>query len=120
MPFADFRCDILIPLQAPAVTRLNDCGADVGDLELRIAVHRQLDTWDVPLPWLQAIELGMISPLHFRQRIAAPLGRDYVGRIVQPTEMIRSFSKESDMPRSSVRVNLPGSEAQFAIYRGTR
>ena len=54
MPFVDFRCDMLVPLQDPAVTRLTDCGTDDDDVRFLKAASRQPGTQDLPLPWLQA------------------------------------------------------------------
>jgi hypothetical protein len=94
-PFTDFRFNLSTPLQAQAIARLHDCGAVQADLEFLVMANRQRGPQDLVLPWLQAALLGMISPIHLKQRITGQLGRDYVGPIVQPTENIRSFSRES-------------------------
>ena len=69
-------------------------------------------------PWLQAALLGMTSPMHLKQRITGQPGRDFVGPVVQQTENIRSLSRESGMPRSSVLVSRQGHDAQYRVMIG--
>jgi len=60
----------------------------------------------------------MTSPMHLKQRITGQPGRDFVGPVVQQTENIRSLSRESGMPRSSVLVSRQGHDAQYRVMIG--
>ena len=113
--FTDFRYDDTTPLSAQALERLHDCGADHTDLEFLVLANGQGGTQNTPLPWVQAALLGMPSPMHLKQRIVGRLGRDFVGPFIQPTENIRSFCRESGMPRSTVLVSRQGNDVQFRL-----
>ena len=84
------------------MTRLNDCWATEEDVRLLTATHRQPGTQDLAEPWLQGILLGIEAPLYLKQRVAGPLGHDFVGRIYEPRELFRSFSREADLKRTQV------------------